>query len=86
MGTNPESAKDEAEYARPRLYIGGKGPIRVLERSSQGQFMPGSFEDPLGQLVSEIFHGISEDKKLVATAERTERIAEERLRRHGSEI
>lgn len=84
MGTNPDSADVRAEQNVDRLYLSfGKGPIRVLRPFSQGEFYEGSYKDPLGVLVSEIFHGIPDEEKLVATRQREETVStitEEMLR------
>ncbi|MGH7497380.1 MAG: hypothetical protein ACREL3_00840 [Gemmatimonadales bacterium] len=47
----------------------------MLERGQLGTFMPGSFEDPLGGLVSEFVTSISPENKLVATELSEQRIA-----------
>jgi hypothetical protein len=76
MGMNPDAAAAEVERVRDRIYAGGKGPIRVLRPLSQGEFYPGNFEDPLGDLVSEIFLGAPDDQKLVAVTRHEEAVQE----------
>jgi hypothetical protein len=73
-GTNPDASKQRAEAVRDRLSLAGKGPIRVLRPLSSGEFYAGSFEDPLGVLVEEIFHGIPDEEKLIATRQRDEQV------------
>jgi hypothetical protein len=77
LGVNPDVAKECADQARDRLFVGGpKSPIFVLQSGTLGGFMPGSYEDPLGGLVSEVFNGISDEYKLVAVKRNEKEIAE----------
>jgi hypothetical protein len=89
MGVNPECARETASQQADRLYISGKGPIRVLQRGTQGEFMPGSYVDPLAPLVSELFNRTSDDNKLVAVernAEEAAKITEEKAASGGYDL
>lgn len=82
-GVNPDAAARGAEAVRPRIYVGDHGPIRVLKPLSRGEFYPGSFEDELAILESEIFYGIPDEEKLVATEARQaelQEVAEDKMR------
>jgi hypothetical protein len=75
MGVNPEAAEERVRDALPRVYFGGKGPARVLDRIDLGTFYAGDWKDPTGILVSEIFYSIPDEEKLVAAKQHQEDIA-----------
>ena len=76
-GGNPDAAEQCREQISDRIFVGSpRSPVRVLERGTLGTFMPGSFEDPLGGLVSEILMGLSPEHKLVATERTAQQVAE----------
>jgi len=75
LGVNPESARTQAAQNADRLYIAGKGPVRVQQSSSEGIFYPVHENDPLAPLIKEIFHTLDPQEKVAAEEERAAEIS-----------